>query len=71
MWNEKKYGRIRVMDYSRFQSVYANIPKKLRDGIIAVIDDEPYTWNSAFVEIKNGTELGKRINEQLIEMEII
>ena len=58
-------------DYSRFQKVFANVPEKLRDGIVAVIDDKPYTWNAAYVEIKNGTELGRKIYEQLMEMEII
>lgn len=58
-------------DYSKFQKVFANVPEKLRGGIIAVIDDKPYTWNSSYVEIKNGTELGKRIYKQLVKMEII
>ena len=58
-------------DYSRFQRVYANLPKKVRQGIIAVIDGEPYTWESAYIEIINNTELGKRIYDKLIAMEII
>lgn len=58
-------------DYSKFQIVYANLPKQLRNGIVVVIDDQPYTWNAAFVEISNGTELGTRIYQKLIDMEII
>ena len=58
-------------DYSRFLSVYANVPVKLRTGIIAVVDDIPYTWNTAYTEISGGTELGRQIYQKLIDMEII
>ena len=58
-------------DYSRFLNVYANVPDKLRNGIIAVIEDKPYSWNSSYLEISAGTELGQKIYNQLIKMEII
>ena len=58
-------------DYSRFLKIYANLPAKLREGIIAVVDDEPYTWNSSYLEIVANTDLGKKIYQQLIDMEII
>ena len=58
-------------DYSKFLKVYANLPKKIRQGIVAVIDGEPYTWESAYIEIINNTELGKKIYQKLISMEII
>ena len=60
-----------MSDYSRFQKIYANIPEKLRGGIIAVVDEKPYTWNSSYIEIINDTELGKKIYDQLIKMELI
>lgn len=59
------------MDYSKFQTIYANVPEKLRSEIIAVIDDKPYSWDAAYFEMKNGTESGKTIYNQLIEMDII
>ena len=59
------------MDFSRFQKVYANIPEKLRNEIIAVIDEKPYSWNATYLEVVNETMLGKRILEKLIEMDII
>lgn len=59
------------MDISRFLNVYANIPDRLKDQIIVVIDEKPMTWNAVFFELKNETELGARILEKLIEMEII
>ncbi|MBR3204488.1 hypothetical protein IKF81_02280 [Candidatus Saccharibacteria bacterium] len=58
-------------DYSRFLSIYANIPLKLRNDIIAIVDEQPYTWNSSYLEISNNTETGKKIYKQLIKMEII
>lgn len=59
------------MDYSRFQKVYANIPAKLRNSIVLVLEDKPYTWNAVYVELINNTELGKNMYKKLIEMEII
>lgn len=59
------------MDYSRFQKIYANLPEKVRNGIVVVIDKKPYSWNSAYVEIINDTDLGRQIYEKLIATEII
>lgn len=59
------------MDYSRFQAVYANIPEKIRNEVVAVIDDKPYSWNAAYVEISDDTALGRKIYQKLIDMEII
>lgn len=60
-----------LMDYSRFQAVYANIPEKIRNEVVAVIDDKPYSWNAAYVEISDDTTLGRKIYQKLIDMEII
>lgn len=62
---------VKMDDYSRFLNIYANLPEKLRSGIVAVVDDKPYSWNSSYVEISANTELGKKIYNQLVEMEII
>lgn len=59
------------MDYSRFQTIYANVPEKLRNEIIVVIDEKPYSWDAAFLEIRHNTQLGQRIYDKLISMEII
>lgn len=55
----------------RFIKVYSNIPINLRREIILVIDDNPVSWNAAYVEIKNRTKLGERILKKLIELEFI
>lgn len=49
-----------MIDYSRFQKVYANLPEKIRNGIVVVIDEKPYSWNSVYFELKNNTALGKK-----------
>ncbi len=41
-------------------AIYANVPDNLRRDIIAVVDEKTYTWNSAYFEIKNSTELGRK-----------
>ena len=56
---------------AKFLKIYANIPINFRNEIVIVIDNQPLTWNVAKVEIKNDTELGKKILEKLVNMEII
>ena len=56
---------------AKFSKIFGNISENLRENIIAVIDDKPYTWNVAYIEIKNDTELGKKILKALKELEII
>jgi len=56
---------------AKFIRVYANIPANLRNDIIVVFDKQPYTWEIAYFEIKNNTELGKKILKTLEEIGII
>lgn len=57
---------------AKFIRIFANIPEKIRgEDIIVVIDNRPYTWNAAAIEIKNDSELGKKIIKKLEQMEII
>ncbi|MBU4299672.1 MAG: hypothetical protein KKB09_00475 [Nanoarchaeota archaeon] len=51
--------------------VFSNIPINLRKEIILVVDDQPITWNVAYIEIKNNTPLGKKILQKLVELEIV
>ena len=60
------------MDKSKFLKIYANIPLGLRSEIIVVLDDiGPISWNTAYVEISNETEIGAKILKRLEELEII
>jgi predicted transcriptional regulator len=40
---------------AKFLKIFGNIPESLRRDIIAVIEEKPYTWNVAYIEIKNDT----------------
>ena len=55
----------------KFLKIYANIPDKLREDIIVVVDEKTYTWNIAFFEIKNKTPLSKKILKELEITKII
>ena len=50
---------------------YANLIEDERYEVIVVINGKTYTWNRAYDEIKNDTELGKQILEKLVRMGII
>ena len=50
----------------RFLRIFANIPESVRGrDVIAVVGDKPFTWNNAMIEIRNDTELGKKILKML------
>jgi len=54
------------MTREEFKKVYANIPLNLREEIILVLKDRgPITWNVAYLEIEQSTELGKEILKKL------
>lgn len=56
----------------QFMKIYANLPVNLRNEIIAVLPNVgPVTWNVAYLEISNDTELGKKILEKLSNFKII
>ena len=56
---------------AEFLKIFANVPENLRQEIIAIVDNKPYTWNTAYLEKKNNSELGKKILKKLEEIGII
>lgn len=56
---------------TKFLKIYANLPLNERDRVIVIIDNQPLTWNSAWLEIDNNTEKGKQILEKLTQMKIL
>ncbi|HLD80764.1 MAG TPA: hypothetical protein VJA40_02065 [archaeon] len=56
---------------TRFLNIYANLPLGLRKEIIVVLDNEPITWNVAFVEVSNNTPKGLQILKNLEGLKII
>lgn len=59
------------MDYSRFFEIYNNVPDKIRNEVIVVVDEKPYSWNAVYIELKSGTSLGKIMYDKLVRMEIV
>lgn len=55
----------------KFLKIYADIPLNLRKEIILVLENEPISWNVAFVEVSNKTDKAKTILKKLKELEII
>lgn len=55
-----------------FLKTYANIPINLRDEIILVMDNiGSLSWNVAYIEVKNKTELSNKILEELKRLDLI
>lgn len=56
----------------RFLKIYANLPLGVRQEIILVLDDgRTITWDVAFFEVENDTELSKIILEKLEKIQLI
>jgi hypothetical protein len=56
---------------SIFNQVYANIPLELRSTIVFVLDDQPITWNVAYLEILANSKNSPRILEGLRKLDLI
>jgi hypothetical protein len=54
-----------------FLKTYANLPHGTRGEIIAVIKGEPYTWQSAKLEVEQDTQIGKEILQLLVNLKIL
>jgi len=59
------------MSKEKFFKVFANLPEPEREQVIAIIDNKTYSWNIAYNEISNGTELGKKILKKLEALELL
>jgi len=55
----------------KFLRIYANIPDTIREDILVVVDQKSYTWNIAYLEVKNNSPLGKKILKALEEMGVL
>lgn len=55
----------------QFLKIYSNLPLGVRKEIVVVIDNEPVTWDVAYIEVENDTEMSKRILSKLKELQII
>ncbi len=53
---------------SKFLQAYASVPEPLRKEIIALVDKETFTWQTAKAEILNDTKYSKIILGHLHKM---
>lgn len=56
---------------AQFLKIYANLPQASREEIIAVAGGEPYTWQSAKLEIEHDTPIGKEILKLLVNLKVL
>lgn len=60
------------MSRDAFFRHYANLPINIRREVILTLDPEgPITWEVAYREIKDDTDLGKKILQKLIDLKFI
>ncbi len=59
------------MAKTEFMKAYSNLIEDERNGVLIVITGKPYSWNRAYDEIKNDTELGKQILKKLVKLGIL
>lgn len=54
-----------------FLKIYSDLPLGVRKEIILTLDDKPITWDVAFIEVNNNTEISEIILEKLNKLRII
>ena len=59
------------MTKDKFLRIYANLPAPERGQVIAIIEGKTYSWDVAFQEISNDTELGRKILKYLQQLGIL
>ena len=55
----------------RFLSAYASVPLPLRKEIIAIIGEEPYSWEAAYFEIKKNSDTAEKVLNMLSAIGVI
>ena len=54
----EEYNILRI----KFLKAFARLPERIRsDSILVIIDDKPFTWSNAAIEVKNNSEIGRKI----------
>mgnify|MGYP001558363584 FL=1 len=46
---------------AKFITVFANVPEPLREEIVAVIENNPFSWYAAYGEIEHNTKNADKI----------
>lgn len=56
---------------AKFIKVFANVPEPLREEIISLIDNNPFSWYTAYGEIEHNTKNSEKILLQLHKIGVI
>ncbi len=56
---------------AKFLKLYANIPSPLRGEIVAVVDNDPFSWAACKAEIEHDTEKAQVILHQLQKIGVL
>lgn len=59
------------MSLEKFRKVFSLLPEAERKLIVVVIDNKLMTWEATYKEIKENTELGKKMQKKLEDLNII
>ena len=54
-----------------FFKIYANLPMEERNNVVVVVNEQPISWNIAYLEIKRNTSLGQKILKILAKLGIL
>ena len=55
----------------KFLNLYANLPLNIRKEVIAILDNEPISWNGAYLEISGNTKKGQEILKKMKALNIL
>ncbi|MBS3114100.1 hypothetical protein J4448_03285 [Candidatus Woesearchaeota archaeon] len=56
---------------AKFIKLFANVPFPLREEIIAVVDNQPFSWTAAYGEIKQDTDKSQIILTHLKQIGLL
>ncbi len=57
---------------TKFLKAFANLPEKVKmEEVVAVIDDNPYTWIAAAIEVRSESNTGQKILKILTELGVL
>ncbi len=57
---------------TKFLKAFANLPEKVKsEEVIAVIDEKPYTWVAATIEVKSESLTGRKVLKILQEIGVL
>ena len=55
----------------KFYNIFRNLSIDQREKTSVIIDNQPISWKVARMEIMDGSELGKKILKELVDLKII